>query len=67
MTAYKLAVLEILRVCPLLVLVIPETLQCTLEHQTPCNTYKYTYLHDTKCEERSNLPISMDGHEHGLN
>ena len=51
MTAYKLAVLEILRVCPLLVLVIPETLQCTLEHQTPCNTYKYTYLHDTKCED----------------
>ena len=25
---------------------IPETLQGTLEHQTPCNTYKYTYLHD---------------------
>jgi len=45
---------------------IPETLQGTLERQTPCNTYKYTYLHDIKCEERSNLPNSRDGHEHGL-
>ena len=45
---------------------IPETLQGTLEYQTSCNTCKYTYLHDIKYEERTNLPISRNGHEHGL-